>query len=74
MTVIEIVKKHLVDNGYDGLVEDDANCGCDIESLAPCDQIGENCVAGYKSLCIPAICGHDEGCDWHISREKPVEP
>ena len=44
-TVIEMVAKHLIKHGYDGLYYDD--CGCAVGDLAPCGHINENCQAGY---------------------------
>jgi hypothetical protein len=56
MMVIEIVKKYLKENGFDGLVGDD--CGCGIEDLAPCgcDSIA-SCSAAIK------VKQHCEDCD-----------
>jgi hypothetical protein len=64
MTVKEILKKYLVDNGFDGLVGDE--CGCDLKDLIPdCDMI-DDCEAGYKVGC---DC-HDDH-KFHISTIKP---
>lgn len=49
MAVIEIVKKHLVENNFDGLCYED--CGCGIDDLAPCGNITEKCDAAYKHIC-----------------------
>lgn len=46
MTVHEIVKKYLIENGYDGLYTDD--CGCLVEDLMPCSCDCSYCNAGYK--------------------------
>lgn len=35
-TVIEIVKAHLEAQGFDGLVQTDAACGCLLDDLQPC--------------------------------------
>ena len=55
MTVKEIVKAYLEENGYDGLFQDD--CACKIDDLMrfmPCDPLPENCMAGYlKKPCHP---------------------
>jgi hypothetical protein len=45
MTVCEIVKAWLIENGYDALAGDD--CGCHVEGLAPCGNISGDCVAGW---------------------------
>lgn len=46
MTVKEIVKKYLEDNGYDGLYG--SGCGCEISDLMPCNEYVIECQAGYK--------------------------
>ena len=47
MTTIEIVKKWLAENGYDGLCNED--CGCGIDDLVPCGEMGNGCVAAFKT-------------------------
>ncbi len=64
MKVIDIVKKYLAENGYDGLCQPGV-CGCVIEDLAPCSEMNEDCEAGYKG---PCRCG--EGCDFDIYVER----
>lgn len=46
MTTIEIVKKWLAENGYDGLCNED--CGCSLADLAPCGEMGNSCMAAFK--------------------------
>ena len=48
MTVIEIIKKHLIDNEFDGLVTDDYECGCGVDDLRPCDGDFAKCSPAYK--------------------------
>lgn len=49
MRVIEIVKQHLTENGFDGLVQPDAECGCLLsEGLHPCDSNYSQCEPGYR--------------------------
>jgi len=48
MNVHEIVKKYLVENGYDGLVDEESECGCLITDLAPCQEIQGICKAAYN--------------------------
>ena len=43
--MLNIIKKSLELNGYDGLVGEE-NCGCKFDDLCPCGQIGD-CVPGY---------------------------
>lgn len=69
MKVIDIVKAHLVENGFDGLYQEDAECACLVDDLRPCGDDCSNCRPGYK--------GADESGegDWCIygSRERAQE-
>jgi hypothetical protein len=57
MDVIDIIREYLEKNGYDGLYNSDLECGCEVDDLAPCDNVGHDCAAGYK---YPCVCGdHD---------------
>lgn len=63
--VIEIVKAHLETNGFDGLVQTDAECGCLCDDLAPC--------GGEFGQCEPAYRGADlsgESGDWAMYTSK----
>lgn len=63
--VIEIVKAHLEANGFDGLVQTDAECGCLCDDLAPC--------GGEFGQCEPAYRGADlsgEHGDWAMYTSK----
>lgn len=82
MEVKEIVKKYLEDNGYGGLY-DGEECGCEVEDLAPCGEMPDTCIAGYKIPC-PRIADPDgeHSCEcipdyqneaWHITPIKPKE-
>lgn len=62
-TVIEIIKQHLIDNGFDGLYNDELDCGCEINDLEPCDVLQSNCTAGYKQ---PG----DKEYDFYIKEHK----
>lgn len=78
MEVIEIIKKYIEDNGYDGLYQTEGECACKIDDLYPCGEGGLECNVGYKTPC-PKIedpegeyhceCLGKEG-DWHISATK----
>ncbi len=49
MTAKEIIEKYLKDNGFDGLYNEDMECGCLLDDLCPCGEgIGSECKAGYK--------------------------
>jgi hypothetical protein len=51
MTIKDIVEKYLKENNCDGLFNDDAECGCDIDDLSPCTQCDLECKAGFKTPC-----------------------
>ena len=63
--VIEIVKAHLVREGFDGLVQVDAECGCLCDDLAPCCSDISQCEPAYRGA-------HEEGDpgDWAMYRTK----
>ena len=64
MNVKEILKKHLKDNGFDGLYCED--CGCDMNDFLPGDMCPlPECEPGYKVEC---DCGDH---DWHIHHDNP---
>ncbi len=44
MTVKEIIKEYLEQNGFDGLYNED--CGCHIDDLFCCGNNGEECQPG----------------------------
>ena len=46
MTAIEIIKKYLKDNGYDGLFWSGA-CSCKIDELIICGESCAHCEPGY---------------------------
>lgn len=48
MRVIEIVKAHLLEKGFDGLVQTDSRCGCLRDDLAPCSGDWAMCEPGYR--------------------------
>jgi hypothetical protein len=48
MEVSEIVARWLEENGYDGLVDQDSECGCQISDLMPCEMPCQTCRAGHK--------------------------
>lgn len=48
--VKDIVTEYLKSGGFDGLANGFAECGCFLDDLAPCGQIGENCWAGRREV------------------------
>jgi hypothetical protein len=65
-TVIEILKAHLKAEGFGGLLADGAECGCELDDLAPCGGDFSRCEAGYKHM-NPRNNGSNE---WAIWRQK----
>ncbi len=71
MTVLEIVRKWIEDNGRDGLVNGDAECGCRLDDLEPCSEMSSRCEPAYKRDARP---GDDpDWGDWVMDTEKPCE-
>lgn len=67
-----IVADWLRTNGYDGLLNDSAECACKHEDIAPCGYInGEDCLAGY--LRSPTEEEAADGNEWMIDVDKPKE-
>ena len=63
-TVKEIVEKFLREKGYDGLYNDDIECGCHLGDLIPCQSEGiEYCKAGKLVPC-DGTC-EDSDCRGH---------
>lgn len=48
MTVKDILKKWLTDNGYDGLVNPHGECGCEASDLVPCDSRCDTCQPAHR--------------------------
>lgn len=67
--VTDIVVKYLEDNGFDGLCNDEYECICIVDALAPCGEGWGSCMPGYKVEGCTSSCG--EGCDFHITTVKP---
>lgn len=47
MRVLEMVRERLLADGYDGLVDEHGECGCRLDDLAPCGEMGEGCEAAH---------------------------
>lgn len=63
----EMIRIYLEQNGYDGLVERDSECGCELDNLMPCESDDVlSCQAGHKIM--ECTCG--EGCPFHIVAGK----
>jgi len=48
ITVKEIVKEWLKQNGYEGLCNGDYDCGCTLDTLMECGEVSEWCEAAHK--------------------------
>jgi len=68
-TVLDMVYDSLKERGFDGLVSDDFECSCELEDLAPCCEMSDQCTAGYKVTTCPDDC--EPGCDFYITTTKP---
>jgi hypothetical protein len=62
MTALDILHDWLKTNGYDGLVDDNGECGCELGNLVMCESDPTSCIAGHKVEC---DCGED--CSFHIA-------
>jgi len=72
--VREIIKLHLIQNGFDGLYNPEEPCDCLVLNLAPCGEPDVDCMPGYRTdFKAKDQCGCVmEGTDhWHIGQEKP---
>lgn len=65
MKLIEIVKAHLVAQGFDGLVQADADCGCLLDDLVPCGEDCSSCEPAYRGMDLDGNPG-----DWAMYRTK----
>lgn len=62
-TVVKIVRRFLVEKGYDGLFSP-GECACKLIDLEPCGQMTSECEAGY-------LHPGDADSDWYIRPQKP---
>lgn len=79
-----IVGDWLKANGYEGLFNENAECGCDLDDLMVCGSPGiETCVPAYKLNCIGCIhncldvykymMGTDVACDQYETLNEYLE-
>ena len=69
MQVIDIVKEWLIAHEYDGLGNEELECGCTLEDFMPCMGEGcENCEPGYVRKANEAEIA--SGLDVIITNEK----
>jgi len=63
-----IIRKWLEANGYDGLCQEECECGCKLDDLAPCESSDFiNCIPGH-------ITPGKDGYDFFIKPGKATRP
>lgn len=77
LTVLEIVKKYLIENGLDGLFNPNDECCCDLPIL--CDRweaaFDIACTAGYKHFLTQEEKDDcEEDVEWTIRENPPCHP
>jgi hypothetical protein len=72
MNVIKLIESGLQQAGYDGLQQPFGECACEIGDLAPCGNVGHDCLAGYRHWCEDADCEYtaEAGRHWHMRGTK----
>jgi hypothetical protein len=63
MTVKQIVREYLKTKGYDGLLNEDFNCSCDMENLFVCCDCAIDCKPAYKVKCDREKCKIKKNCN-----------
>lgn len=76
MDVRQIVAEYLKANGFDGLSDGPAECGCKLEDLMPCSYPFQLCKPGHRvdwATC-PSRTGEDaEGCTYGYDAEDECD-
>ncbi len=49
-TILEILREWLKAHGYDGLRDEDSECGCSLDDFAPCDMPEPSCLPAYRGI------------------------
>lgn len=62
--VYDMVASYLIDNGFDGLYNENGECACTVDDLSPAACMSYECVAGYYHKGCTEDCGN--GCSFHI--------
>ena len=70
LDVIGIIIKYLEDNKYDGLCNGERECGCNIDDIAPCGEVGHVCNPAWL---VRDFLGYDEYYTNDISNIKEKE-
>jgi len=64
MNCLDIICKYLSKNGFDGLCNHDAECGCGLKDIAPCSSDVSFCEPAYDH-------GPRAGYDNYYSTVRP---
>lgn len=65
MDILDLIIRELENTDYDGLYNEDGECGCILGDLAPCGEMPNSCIFGYK---IEADSNSD--FDWFVVAER----
>lgn len=57
-TVLQIVVEYLQERRYDGLCNAEQECGCGMDDLAPCGNLGDDCRPAVAVSVTEADCPH----------------
>ena len=73
MKTQEILKAWLKENGYDGLVHAELECGCTLQDFISCSDPGEDCKAGMNRLDLcpkeTALQTDETGTFWMVTKK-----
>ena len=70
MTILEIIKRYLIETKADGLTLPGV-CSCKVDNLSPCESISIECVPGVFTDC--DHCSDNEFCDKVKRCLKPIK-
>lgn len=60
------IADQIVSEGYDGLCNPDAECGCGVADMQPCGESFSDCVLAYRWECEGCKYGEsEEGCEFY---------
>ena len=71
MKVIDIVREWLAEEGYTGLCNPDAECGCTLNDFVPCGDICSDGIGGYTTP-ICNDCQYREDCGIQVDGGSPL--
>jgi len=50
ITIVEIISRYLSANKFDGLANENLECGCSLDDFIPCEGPSDSCAAGHKKM------------------------